>query len=578
MSPPQDAHAAAEKESFKQLLEDSLRQQRPLRKGQLVDGVVVARDDANIIIDVGTKAEGSVPLSEFVEIGQPQGPEVGDHVEVLVLPSGDSGLRLSVREARRRAVWERVEVAMRQQLSLPATVLAEVKGGYRVDLGGLVAFMPKSEADIDPRASSTKLLGQECEVAVISATHKPENIVVSRRQPMLEELEARRRALFAKVGIGDRVSGVVRRFTDFGAFVDIGGVDALLHVSDIAWRRPRHPSEVLSIGQKITAEITKLNADTGKVSISMRMLQPDPWLEVAEKYEAGMRLTGTVRRLLDYGAMVELEPGVEGMIHRSEMSWLRKDIKITEVLSEGDVVDVAVLAVDAKKRRISLSLKEVTENPWQSWLSRHPVGSRVTGTVKNITEFGMFVGLTSELDGLVHLSNLSWEQPGEEAVSAYRKGQEVECVVLGVDIERQRISLGIKQLSEDPFEVFLAGVGRGSRVIGKVVALNKGAAEVELGQGIQATLPLKELPREHGELMVGSDIEAKVVDVHKKRRQVTLSVRQLYHDDEREAVRSYRHQVEREQAPSALALELKRKGFDQGQGKVAEKKKVKRKS
>ncbi|HKI60570.1 MAG TPA: S1 RNA-binding domain-containing protein, partial [Mariprofundaceae bacterium] len=487
-------------------------------------------------------------------------PAVGDEIEAMVISAGGrEGIRLSVLEGRRQELWQQVDAAVEAGETVEATVLKEVKGGFRVDLGGLSAFMPRSESDVDARISADQLVGSSCQVAIIEATHKPENIVVSRKQPMMKELDEKRALLFAKIAVGDKVSGEVKRLTGFGAFVDIGGADALLHVSDMAWRRIENPAEMLSVGQKVSAEIIKLNKETGKLSISMKTLQKDPWVTAASTYEAGMRLTGTVRKLLDFGAVVELEPGVEGMIHRSEMSWTRKDVKPTEVLSEGDVVDVAVLAVEPEDRRIRLSLKEVTENPWQAWLAEHPVGSKITGKIKNITDFGFFVGLSSDLDGLVHLGNISWEKDGAEAIGDYKKSQEVEAVILGVDVERQRISLGIKQLSSDPFELFLDGVKRGGVVKGKVVELNAGAAMVELADGVQARLALREVPRENDALKVGDEIDAKVIDANRKRRQVELSVRQLLRDEEREAMRNYAQDVKNDATPSALALELQRK-------------------
>lgn len=553
------AAPVAEEESFKKLFEASLKEAPALKRGENIKCVVVSVNDDVVTLDVGTKNEGTIHVSEFATIGKAL-PAVGDEIEAMVISAGGrEGTRLSVLEGRRQELWQAVDAAVEAGETVEATVLKEVKGGFRVDLGGLSGFMPRSESDVDARIAADQLVGTSCQVAVIEATHKPENIVVSRKQPMMKELEAKRAELFAKVAVGDKVSGEVKRLTDFGAFVDIGGADALLHVSDVAWRRIENPAEMLSVGQKITAEIIKLNPETGKVSISMKALQKDPWVTAASTYETGMRLTGTVRKLLDFGAVVELEPGVEGMIHRSELSWTRKDVKPTEVLSEGDVVDVAVLAVEPEDRRIRLSLKEVTENPWQAWLAEHPIGSKITGKIKNITDFGFFVGLTSDLDGLVHLGNISWEKDGAEAIGDYKKSQEVEAVILGVDVERQRISLGIKQLSSDPFELFLDGVKRGGIVKGKVVELNSGAAMVELADGVQARLALREVPRENDALKVGDEVEAKVIDANRKRRQVELSIRQLLRDEEREAMRSYSQDVKNDETPSALALELQRK-------------------
>ncbi|MDQ6957531.1 MAG: 30S ribosomal protein S1 [Mariprofundaceae bacterium] len=550
--------SAADEQSFKQMFEESLKQHPVAARGQLVSGLVVGVDHESVMVDVGGKNEGVVPLNEFEKIGEPV-PAVGENIEVMVQSTGGTnGVNLSVLAAKHQSLWKCVDDSLANESCIPATVQAEVKGGLRVDLGGLSAFLPRSEIDINPSVPSD-MIGQQTDVVVLTASRKPENIVVSRKRPLEAVRNEKRQAFFASAAVGNRISGEIKRLTDFGAFVDVGGVDALLHVSDIAWRRLKHPSEALQVGQQITAEIIKLNEATGKVSLSLRTLQPDPWENVPGKYQAGMRLTGTVRKLLDYGAMVEIEPGVEGMIHRSEMSWTRQDINPAKVLAEGDVVDVAVLAVDEKKRRISLSLKEVTENPWQTWLAKHPAGMHVKGTVRSITDFGLFVGLDDELDGLVHIGNLSWHESSEKVIASYAKGNEVECVVLGVDVERQRIALGIKQLEDDPFEVFLANASRGSRVEGKILTVNAGAFTVELMPGVTAYLSSREVPREHAELKPDSTVEAKIIELDRKRRSVKLSVRQMLRDAEKDAVRNYAKAGRKENAPSALALELQRK-------------------
>jgi small subunit ribosomal protein S1 len=556
-------HASTEMEvnegedSFLELFEASLDGGAVVRPGSIVQGVVVGRDSESLIVDVGAKAEGVVPLTEFSEQGMPPVPEVGEEIRVLIRSiGGREGLRLSAREAIRQVAWEAVEEALQNGSTIEGEIISEIKGGYHVDLGGIRAFLPRSEADIDPHHQASALLGTRSEMAILSANRQQNNIVVSRRKPQQSLIEQKRKAFFARASLGDKVTGTVKRLTDFGAFVEVEGVDALLHVSDITWRRLHHPEEALSLGQRITAEIVKLDPETGKLSLSMRVLQPDPWKEVANKYEVGMRLTGTVRRLLDFGAMVELEPGVEGMIHRSEISWTKKEIKPVEALSEGDVVDVAVLEVSPEKRRIALSLKAVKENPWKAWLTNHPPGTKIKGKICNITEFGLFVGLNEELDGLVHIGNLSWDRPGNEVLAEYEKGQEITCVVLGGDIERQRISLGIKQLTTDPFDVFLKGSGRGANVHGTVVELRSGGAIVELGKGVQAILPMREVPRDYQEIKVGTELEAKIIEVNRSRRQVTLSVKQMLRDEEREAIRNYSQVVQEEAAPSALALGL----------------------
>ena len=544
-----------EEENFAAMFAASVEQERPLKKGESIHGMVVAITSDNVIMDVSAKHEGSIPLSEFSTLGTTP-PSVGDEMDAVIVSTGSS-VRLSVLENKRRELWGNIDQAVANDATIEAVVSAEVKGGYRVDLGGLQGFMPRSEVDTHAGITADQLIGNRYQVAILEASHRPENIVVSRKKPLAEAAEKVRASFFEGVKLGDHVTGTVKRLTDFGAFVDLGGVDALLHISNMAWRRIQHPSEILTQGQSVTAEIIKLNAETGKISISTKNLQVDPWSHVAATYEVGMRLTGTVRSLLDFGAVVELEPGVEGMIHRSEMSWSRSDIKPTEILVEGDVVDVAVLEIDEGQRRIRLSLKEVAENPWQAWMSEHPEGSRVSGKIRNITEFGFFVGLNDELDGLVHIGNLSWTARGEEAIQDYQKGQEVECVVLGVDVEKQRIGLGIKQLQDDPFQVFISGVKRGAIVKGHVTELASGAAWVEVAEHVQARLALREVPREQN-LNIGDEIEAKVIDVNRRRKQVDLSIRQLLHDEEREAVRQYSQSVSNESEPSALAIALQR--------------------
>jgi len=551
-----------EEESFKQMFEASLKEQPVVKRGEMIKGMVVSINNDAVIIDVGAKAEGSIPRSEFEQASMDI-PAVGDEIHALVQSvGGGAGVRLSVLAAKQSAAWLEIERAQTTDSCVDAVITSEVKGGFRVNLNGLNAFMPRSEVDTDFHVDTAGLIGQTCKVAILEARRKPDNIVVSRKKPMAIAQEAMRGVFFEQHGVGDKVSGTVKRMADFGAFVDLGGVDALLHVSDISWRRIKHPSEMLSIGQQLTVEIVKLNVETGKVSVSIKALQSDPWENVAATYEPGMRLTGTVRRLLDFGAVVELEPGIEGMIHRSELSWTKRDIKPSQVLAEGDVVDVAVLEVDASARRLRLSLKAVAENPWQAWIANHPVGSHVSGKIKNITDFGFFVPVDEGMDGLVHVENLSWDQRGEEAIKAYQKGQDVEAVVLGVDVEKQRISLGIKQLSDDPFELFMNGVKRGSSVTGTVAEIKPSGAIIELTEGVRAYLPNREVPRDADALKEGDEVEARITEVNRKRRQVELSIRQQLQAEERDAVRNYSRQAAEDSTPSALALELQRKLLD----------------
>lgn len=543
-------------ENFAEMFEASMANVAEVKKGELVRCVVIETSEQGVVVDVGAKNECVIPAQEFEALGEAL-PKSGDEIEALVTSTAGQ-VRLSVLEGRRQQLWQDIEVLFEQGGTLQAKAVSEVKGGFRVDLNGLQAFMPRSESDVSSHVNFELLASEPFEVAIIECNRRQNNVVVSRKKPLEAKVDELKQAFFNQTHVGDKVTGKIKRIADFGAFVDLGGVDALLHVSDVAWRRIEHPSEMLTIGQTVTAEVIKLNPETGKVSVSMKLLQEDPWANAADTYEAGMRVTGTVRKLLDFGAVVELEPGVEGLIHRSEMSWTRKDIRPADVLAEGDVVDATVLEMSEADRRIRLSLRDVMENPWETWLSEHPIGSKIQGKIKTITDFGFFVRLTDELDGLVHIGNLSWTEDGDEVIKNYEKNQEVECLVLGVDIDKQRISLGIKQLESDPFDVFLEGARPGTPVKGKVVSVHSGAVMVEVADGVEARLAKRELPREHEDLKVGDEVEAKVINANKKRRQVELSVKQHLHDEERNAVQQYASQMQDEAAPSALALQLQK--------------------
>ena len=555
-----DMAANSEEESFAALLEAALEEQPKLARGEYVTGVVVAVDADVVTVDFKGNSEGLIKVAEFAAIGESV-PAIGDEVTALVTGRSRLGVELSVLQGRRREIMDKVLAAQEAGETISGKVTREIKGGFRVDLGGLEAFLPRSEADTG-FVNAGELLNNTFDFAIIEVQKRPENIVLSRKQIQAAQEAALREAFFAKHALGSKVEGTVKRLTKFGAFVDLGGIDALLHVSDIAWKHIDDPAEMLSVGQHITAEIIKLDAEAGKVSISMKNLIEDPWSKVADTYEPGMQITGTVRKLIKAGAIVELEPGVDGLIHRSEMSWTRKDIEPSKVLSEGDVVDVAILEIDSEARRLRLSLKAVGENPWQVWMAEHPAGSKVTGKIKNIADFGFFVGLTDELDGLVHIGNLSWTEKGEEAIQAYQKGQEVECVVLGVDVERQRIALGIKQLTANPFETFIQGSKKGAAVNGKVVEVLPNAYLIEVAEGIVARLAQREIPRDQGALEVGDEVEAKIINIDRKRERVELSVRQLLHDEERDSIRQYTTKTQKDDTPSALALELQRKLLD----------------
>ncbi len=549
-----------EEESFADLFAASLEEQPKLARGEYVTGVVVAIANDVVTVDLKGNSEGVIKASEFADIGEAI-PAIGDEISALMVGKGRQGVELSVLQGKRREVMEKVLAAKEAGELISGNVSKEVKGGFRVDLGGFEAFLPRSEADTG-FVNAGELLNNTFDFAIIEVQQRPDNIVVSRKQPLaVKEAELRSEFLAANE-LGSKVEGTVKRLTNFGAFVDLGGLDALLHVSDIAWKHIDNPAEILAVGQNITAEIIKLDVETGKISISMKNLIEDPWTKVSETYEPGMKVTGTVRKLIKVGAIVELEPGVDGLVHRSEMSWTRKDIEPSKVLAEGDVVDVAVIDFDSEQRRLRLSLKEVRENPWQVWMADHPAGSKVTGKIKNISDFGFFVGLTEELDGLVHIGNLSWDKKGDDVIQDYTKGQDVECAVIGVDVERGRIALGIKQLTANPFETFITGSKKGAAVNGKVVEVLPNAYLIEVADGIVARLAQREVPREQAALKVGDDVEAKVTNIDRKRERVELSVRQLLRDEERDSIRDYAKQNKADEAPSALALELQRKFLD----------------
>jgi len=546
-----------EEESFAAMFAASLEEQPKLARGEYVTGVVVAIGSDVVTVDLKGNSEGVIKTSEFADIGE-EIPAIGAEISALMVGKGRQGVELSVLQGKRREVMDKVSALKEAGETVSGKVSKELKGGFRVDLGGFEAFLPRSEADTG-FVNAGELLNQTFDFAIIEVQQRPENVVVSRKQPLAEKEAVLRSAFFDANELGSKVEGTVKRLTNFGAFVDLGGLDALLHVSDIAWKHIDYPAEMLSEGQKITAEVIKLDAESGKISISMKNLIEDPWARVAETYEPGMKVTGTVRKLIKVGAIVELEPGVDGLIHRSEMSWTRKDIEPSKVVAEGDVVDVAVLDFDAEKRRLRLSLKEVRENPWQVWMADHPSGSKITGKIKNISEFGFFVGLSDELDGLVHIGNISWDVSGDEAIKAYQKGQDVECAVIGVDVERGRIALGVKQLTANPFETFVLGSKKGAAVNGKVVEILPNAYLIEVADGIVARLAQREMPRDQAALKVGDEVEAKVTNVDRRRERIELSVRQLLRDEERNSIRDYAKQNKAEEAPSALALELQRK-------------------
>ena len=536
------------REDFAAMLEASFVTQSP-QEGNVIKGKVVAIENDYAVVDVGLKTEGRVALREFSMPGQPANVNVGDDVEVYLerVENAMGDAVLSRDKARREESWIKLERAFNDQTRVQGVIFGRVKGGFTVDLDGAVAFLPGSQVDVRPMRDVGPIMNQPQPFQILKMDRRRGNIVVSRRAVLEERRAEERTSLVASLAEKQVIEGVVKNITDYGAFVDLGGVDGLLHVTDIAWRRVSHPTEVLSVGQTVTVQIIKINPDTQRISLGMKQLQTDPWEGVAAKYPVGARLKGKITNVTDYGAFVELEPGVEGLVHVSEMSWVKKNLAPGKIVQPGQDVDVAVLEVDSNKRRISLGLKQTQDNPWDSFNANHPVGSVIEGEIKSITEFGLFVGLDNEIDGMVHLSDLSWDKSGDEAVKAYEKGQMVKAKVLDVDAEKERVSLGIKQLGDDPLEK--AGAGGGALKKNQVVTVtvtevNDGGIEVQLADGVKAFIRRADLSRDRAEqrperFQVANKIDALVTSVDKASRKISLSIKAREISEEKDAVAQY---------------------------------------
>ena len=537
--------SAPSMDDFEAMLEESMGDSN-LAEGSVVKGKVIAIENGQAIIDVGFKMEGRVDLKEFAPPGKPADLEVGDEVEVYLdrTENAKGEAVLSRDKARREEAWDRLEGAFDKTERVEGAIFGRVKGGFTVDLGGAVAFLPGSQVDVRPVRDVTPLMNMPQPFQILKMDRRRGNIVVSRRA-ILEETRAEQRSeIVGKLNEGDVVEGVVKIITDYGAFVDLGGVDGLLHVTDMAWRRVNHPTEILTIGQTVQVQVVKVNKDTQRISLGMKQLQSDPWEEVANKYVLGSKHKGRVTNITDYGAFVELEPGVEGLVHVSEMSWTKKNVHPGKIVSTSQEVEVMVLDVDASKRRISLGLKQCLDNPWDAFVANHPRGTEVEGEVKNITEFGLFIGLDDDIDGMVHLSDLDWNRQGDDAVQDYKKGDVVKAVVLDVDVDKERISLGVKQLGTDPFEEATDGLKRGSVVKGEVTEINDGGVEVLVGGDQKAFIRRADLSRDREEqkperFKVGDEVEARVTSIDSKTRKISLSIKALEMAEEKEAVQQY---------------------------------------
>ena len=533
------------KESFAALLQETLGEGNRL-EGSVLRGTVVAIEGDNVVVDVGLKAEGRVPLREFEKAGEVEELSIGQNVEVFLerMENKNGEVVLSRDKARREEAWTQLERLYEKSERVTGIIFGRVKGGFTVDLSGAVAFLPGSQVDIRPIRDVTPLMHSPQPFQILKMDRSRGNIVVSRRA-VLEETRAEQRSeLVASLQEGQVLNGVVKNITDYGAFVDLGGVDGLLHVTDISWKRINHPSEALSVGQQVKVQVIRFNPETQRISLGMKQLEADPWEGVAAKYPVGARFTGRVTNITDYGAFVELEPGIEGLVHVSEMSWTKKNVHPGKIVSTSQQVEVVVLDVDPVKRRVSLGLKQCLPNPWEAFAQGHPVGSELSGEIKNITEFGLFVGLPGEIDGMVHLSDLDWSRAGEDAIKDYAKDQTVKVKVLDVDVEKERISLGIKQLAEDPFAGAVENVKKGGVMTVTISSVQEAGVEVKLADGAIGFIRKSDLSRERSEqrpdrFAVGEKVDAKVTNIDKKTRRITLSIKAREMDEEKQAVAEY---------------------------------------
>jgi small subunit ribosomal protein S1 len=532
-------------ESFAEMFEESLVNQN-LTRGAVVTGTVVDIQSDSVIVNAGLKSEGIIPIEEFKNAAGEIEIEVGDEVEVSLeaVEDGFGETKLSREKAKRDEVWRRLEKAYENGDIVKGVISGKVKGGFTVDIEEIRAFLPGSLVDVRPVRDPVFLEGKELEFKLIKLDQRRNNVVVSRRAVVETEFSAEREALLESLQEGMTVKGVVKNLTDYGVFVDLGGIDGLLHITDMAWKRVKHPSEIVNVGDEIDVKVLKFDRERNRVSLGMKQLGTDPWADLARRYPANSRLFGKVTNIADYGCFVEIEEGVEGLVHVSEMDWTNKNVNPSKMVHIGQEVEVMVLDIDEERRRISLGIKQCYPNPWDEFGATRNKGDVVKGTIKSITDFGIFIGMEGDIDGLVHLSDISWHEPGEEAVRRFSKGDEIEAVVLSVDPERERISLGIKQLEKDPFSNFVAEHGKGSIVKGTVKEVDAKAAIIDLGDGVDGTLRASELSRDRIEdarsmLSVGDEVEAKFMGVDRKSRAIMLSVKAKDSEDEAAMMQDY---------------------------------------
>ncbi len=552
-------------ESFADLFEESLNTVEMV-PGSIVIGTVVDIDSEWVVVHAGLKSEGVIPRNQFVSESGEFNVEIGDQVKVAmeVVDDGFGETRLSREKARRAESWDMLEDAFTSNEAVIGVMNGKVKGGFTVDINDIRAFLPGSLVDIRPLRETIHLEGQPLEFKVIKLDQKRNNVVVSRRAVLEQENSEERDALLGSLEEGQEVNGVVKNLTDYGAFVDLGGIDGLLHITDMAWRRIRHPSEMVNVGDELPVKILKFDREKNRVSLGMKQLGDDPWVEIKGRYPENTRVQAVVTNLTDYGCFAEIEEGVEGLVHVSEMDWTNKNIHPSKVVAVGDEVEVMVLDIDEERRRISLGIKQCRENPWGEFGSKHAEGDHLSGKIKSITDFGIFIGLEGGIDGLVHLSDISWDEDGETAVRRYSKGEELETIILAIDSERERISLGVKQLEKDPFSDFISEHDRGSIVRGTVSEVEEKHAVLTLAEGVEGVLKASEISIESVDdarqsLSIGDELAVKILGLDRKNRAITLSAKSREIDDEQEAHREYQVQGDARAGATTLGDLIKEK-------------------
>ena len=552
-------------ENFAEMFEQSITQMN-MRVGEIITGEVVDINRDVVIINAGLKSEGVIPIEQFYDEQGELDVKIGDTVEVALdsFEDGYGESRLSREKAKRARAWTRLEEAQQADEIVTGRFTGKVKGGFTVDIGEIRAFLPGSLVDVRPVRDTAYLEEKELEFKIIKLDQKRNNVVVSRRAVVEKEFSEEREKLLETLKEGERVRGIVKNLTDYGAFLDLGGIDGLLHITDMAWKRVKHPSEVVEIGQEIDIVVLKFDREKNRVSLGLKQMGDDPWENIMRRYPEGQRLFGHVSNITDYGCFVEIEDGVEGLVHVSEMDWTNKNVNPNKVVTLGDEVEVVILEIDEERRRISLGMKQCKANPWDEFGTTNNKGDIIGGKIKSITDFGIFIGLDGNIDGLIHLTDLSWNKPGEEAVREYQKGQEVEAMVLSIDPERERISLGIKQIEKDPFASFIADKPKGSIVSGTVISVDAKAAVVDLGDGIEGLLRASEMATDRVEdarsfMNEGDQIDAKITGMDRKGRSIYLSIKAKDSDEEQEALKDYTATSDAKAATTSFGDLLKEK-------------------